>query len=897
MDSAMTTTLASRAKPTDLTDSSSPKKTTNILSRYLSGKDQQWKAYYERNGPLTLLDLPIDILHLIVKEITHTNDLTSLALANSTLYNLAIPLIYSRFDIVWPDGNIQPSETKSVDALTYGLATLCRGSSFSRTTRKGWNSSVRPPGKFMDNGYAKYTKKFSLGNGPKDWVEDYMITKEGGKMLGTLVSIAISKMNNLEAFVWDMPTGVLSDIFEALSSLDESMDDSTETACKLNRVWVRWHDNSDQQLAASSGLLNPGGSPAAVVPLGSQLTPIGIMLPADARHPTPRGPISYSEHHCEYPTFSVLPPLKSLTVLDIDELSYLDEMAVLIERSKDTLQELRVGISTKAVHKDFVQTWDGPELEQIDHDAQWPGQSTIGERRLGGVLGVLVGKVYDIRKKPLMRMNGKLAAETAGRLEPTSWTVPPVSSDTQGEVDDVTRATTPPEAQDTNGHVTEAAATQPQMPGDILAKAQALLKGEKPNKASPGGRRKRLEGKLKLQTLELERMPLSMQVCRSAFDWSTLTSLTLLECAQHETLWKILRKSFQPTPIGTGFGVSDDNSKMLPSGVLYEYHLALKHIHTDITTPALISFIKETLAPNTLEVLFLQDRRRGASGPPPVLLDTIFRGALKKHRTSLQKLLLDSSARSPLPGAVSVESTRWRNWTLNTEVLMYMTSGRMGNLRELAVSLDYKDWHTFLQRLPNIPHLRSINIPHVADYVGGAFDPRELAHQITDIITLRPEIRLCYIGLGAKCFEILESRSSPGSRSKRNGYGGSEDGDEDDGVAAAAALQAGIDSAVVNAGGLVPVDDPLEGEEEDTSDEEEVDDELDEEEETDDEITPTTANSDLDDTQSVGEEEEEDDDDDDDFDESDGGKVKLKLREILFYDDKVAVFRARHGRL
>ncbi len=86
------------------------------------------------------------------------------------------------------------------------------------------------------------------------------------------------------------------------------------------------------------------------------------MLPSNASHPTPKPAVPYSEHHVEYPTFSVLPPLESLTVLEIDELAYLDEMALLIERSKDRLQELRVGISAKAMHKDFVQTWDGSGL-------------------------------------------------------------------------------------------------------------------------------------------------------------------------------------------------------------------------------------------------------------------------------------------------------------------------------------------------------------------------------------------------------------------------------------------------------------------------------------------------------------------------------------------------------
>ncbi|EAQ89321.1 hypothetical protein CHGG_05940 [Chaetomium globosum CBS 148.51] len=44
---------------------------------------------------------------------------------------------------------------------------------------------------------------------------------------------------------------------------------------------------------------------------------------------------------------------------------------------------------------------DGPSLEQIDHRARWLGESTVGARRLGGVLGLLVGKVYDIPKRKI----------------------------------------------------------------------------------------------------------------------------------------------------------------------------------------------------------------------------------------------------------------------------------------------------------------------------------------------------------------------------------------------------------------------------------------------------------------------------------------------------------------
>ncbi|KAK0612922.1 hypothetical protein B0T17DRAFT_593175 [Bombardia bombarda] len=884
---ASTSTTTATATATAITPASTQEKTSRIVSEYLKGKDQQWKAIYERKGPLTLLELPVDVLRLIVKEITHTNDLTSLALTNSAFHNLAIPLIYSRFDIVWPDGQISTSESKSVDALTYGLSTLCLGNAFARTARRTFNPTAAGSlNTFAGNDYAKYTKKFSLGNGPEDWVNEYKITKESGKMLGTMVSLAVAKMKNLEAFVWDMPTGVLSDIFMALSSLGDQPDNN----CKLSRVWIRWHENIEH-LAGSSSSAIPipmGGGAAAVVPLGSQLTPIGIMLPPNGTHPIPRPAYSYSENYCEYPTFSVLPPLKSLTVLDIDELAYLDEMAVLIERSKDTLQELRVGIAARSTHKDFVQTWDGAGLKQIDHAAKWPGESTIGERRLGGILGVLVGKVYDIRKRPLLsRVKDKITPDNSADPEPSTLPTTPIPTSPQAEGDHPATPTggVPSSLQTTDVNADQTVSSEVSSQANLLKKPQSLSKEDQTGTVN-GEARKRLEGKLKLQSLELERVPLSLQVCRNAIDWSTLTSLTLLDCAQHETLWKILRKQFQPTPLGPGYGISTSSSKPPPPNTPLQYHLALKQIHTDFTTPTLISFIKETLAPNTLEVLFLQDRTR-PNQPYPLPLDMILKGPLKRHRLSLRKLLLDSSAKLPAQGSLIVgDSGRWRNWTLTTEVLTYITSGRMPNLKELAVSLDYKDWHTFLQRLPNVPQLRAINVPHIAEYINSTCDPIELAHQIADIITLRPEIRLCYIGIGVKCFEILEYRET----SSGMGAAGFVDIVTNDDPNLLLNNHPGS-STTTAANGM---NGGLNGEEqEDTSDEEDDDDDSE-----DDDNTPTTATSEPDETQSDGDNVgggEEDDDDKDSFVELDKGRVKLRLREILFYDDKVAIFRARHG--
>jgi len=928
------------------------------ISNLLKDKEQEWRAVAERKGPLRLLDLPMDVLKEIVKEVTHTNDLTALALTHSALHNLAIPHIYSRFDIVWPDAAATTDPRTGVDALTYGLATLCMGDVFTDHSKPqsfacmncgtenitecshGLKSGSGGAQRRLGNQYPQFTRKFSLGNGPTDWVQEYLITKESGKMLGTLVALAVARMVHLETFVWDMPTGVLRDVWLALSSLQNR--DPTQD-CRLERVWVRWHDNSDPSIPAPTQGSNNGSSTTPQMLANSQLTSVGWTVPPGslATSQGPSYPIPYSQSRVEYPTLSVLPPLRSLSVLDIDELDYLDEMSVLIAKSKDRLRELRVGVSAKAVNRDFAIAWDGTNLHQVDHKAQWPGASTVGERRLGGVLGVLLGRIFDIRKKqkakpekkdrstsmasstPIPPEAQQMAATAAsldfsnqdaelllshmsesleGEAHQDVWPgkestgfseailsspfngdgAPPVNNtngldlhpphlstagvdSAQSDVDSLTALISAHDLSTVAQNVTtspiamhsEVISGPPLRRSHTQSQKQAHFSEIKP------AERERLDGKLKLQTLELERIPLSIAVLQKGFDWSVLANLTILDCAQHDRLWVMLRRHFQPTPLS-----SSHSSK---HGTGTQYHLNLKRIHTDAASPALISFLKETLAPNTLETLFLQDRRR-PSGATPVTIDAIYRGPLKRHRASLKRLMLDSSDRVPRSVASPSDSSRWRAWVPNRDVLNFITSGRMSSLRELSIAIDYSNWHHFLQRLPQIPHLRSLNIPFIADHVTPAFDPRELALQVVDVIVLRPEVELCYMGVSHKCFEILENRP----HDDMHGSGDSH-------------------SSAANGGpGGTQTDEEDEDEDEDGSDEDE-----DEEDEEDDNGTAIGAPLGVDPDETESEISDHDNSDSDSWDGSDDGRsnVRLRLREILFYDDKVSIFKARHGKL
>ncbi|KAI9810824.1 MAG: hypothetical protein M1827_006031 [Pycnora praestabilis] len=963
------------------------------ISKFLKGKEKEWNAVAEKKGPLQLLDLPVDVLKEIIKEVTHTNDLTALALTHSALHNLTVPHIYSRFDIVWPDAHATADPRTGVDALTYGLATLVMGeeifgeSSSQNTTKSSIPSQnyacgecgtvnhpydnelnpsaslpSRPRRRRRGNHFSQYTRKFSLGNGPPDWVAEYMITKEGGKMLGTLVALALARMPNLETFTWDMPTGVLRDVWLALSSLGDGRNGHE---CRLERIWVRWHDNSESLMTPNSIPPPPPPPP----PLGTitPVTSVGVLIPPNAGStianmsslPNLQFVPPLSLDRVEYPTFSVVPSLKSLSVLDIDELPYLEEMSILIGRSQDRIRELRVGIAAHAEKRPWVGSWDGEGIQQVDHNAYSWTTSTLGPLRLGGVLGVLVGRVYDIRRKPRLTHsgtrkeneppsistsgaahsnngNGFNPADTSEDLaHPGSITsatandalipahgsndpaVYPLSPTFEAGADQAqthqlaTNSGDPPVSHTIpdlhihmglNNHPPDASALPGTASNQLEAvdhtkiKAQPVMSGVLPvptlmsipqikdvsEKEAPT--RQPLNGKLKLDILELERVPLSIPVMHKAFDWSVLTSLTLLQCENHEELWKALRRAFSPRPIHSPISVSSraNSLPVAPHGLRHykssslknasngqlEYQLNLKKVHVDAVSPSLISFLRDTLAPNSLETLFLQEGQLYTSNG--VTIENIYRGPLRRHRTSLKKLMIDSSSKTP--GQVGL-GPRWKKWIFNREVLTFVTSGRMSSLRELGMSLEYKDWHYFLQRLPLVPHLRSLYIPFIVDHVHASnLDPRELALQVVDIVALRPEVEICYMGILSKCFEILEKKCH------EERHGSHETG---------ASLQTS------HPGGTDP-EDENDGSEEDDEDENGVD-----EEDIDDAVAiaagvdPDETDSDLSSSEPI----EESDDEDLYRMEEEKSRVTPRLREILFYDDKVAIFKARHGRL
>jgi hypothetical protein len=413
----------------------------------------------------------------------------------------------------------------------------------------------------------------------------------------------------------------------------------------------------------------------------------------------------------------VIPALKSLSVLDIDELPYLDEMSILIARSQKKLRELRVGIAPHAQQRDWVTAWEGDGIQQVDYSSTSTATTSISERRLGGVLGILVGRVHNLRQAAsshaslpsTTEINRVLSAgptvAKASPLEHASSAGQGFQADRDSDIMETADAENAHEQAETvaqaipanvnaysmlddeqPGIDTTTAPTYPGLGVPMRIKPRDSVLGDDATRdnQTAGPAESILNGKLRLEVLELERVPLSVTVLLKAFDWSVLTALTLLNCNNHEQLWKSLRRTYTPRQTYPSGSPSSSRAYKASYTLRSEYSLSLKKIHTNTVSPSLIAFLRETLAPNTLEVLFLQEGRSYSS---TVTVDAIYRGPLRRHRASLKKLMIDSSDKGP-----DGHATRWRRWILNRDIITFITSGRMNSLRELAVSIDYKDW-------------------------------------------------------------------------------------------------------------------------------------------------------------------------------------------------------------
>jgi hypothetical protein len=350
-----------------------------------------------------------------------------------------------------------------------------------------------------------------------------------------------------------------------------------------------------------------------------------------------------------------------VAVLDIDEPAYVEELGVLIERSRRHLVELRIGIAMKA----HMATWVTCKNET---DLLW--ESLMGWPKAGGILSVLS------RREPKNHEGENVTASSDAGLVSSNSAGPVSQTDSKSGASAQTTSL-PPDSNQPNcvSHPASphSTPTRPRLP-DHFARAS--------------------DEKLNLEVLELERVPLSIPTLLPTLDWTRLSTLTLMRCEDHEGLWRALRRKYAPPPMPQKRPQNRDPRRATfntPSPP--EYQLKIKHLRTDTVSPYLMLFIKDTLAPNTLESVYLNE---GAGYESSVHIDAIYRHILRKHRLSLRKVSIDASERFGTwhnrHGNVDTVSNRWHKWMFNHEMISFVTSGRMPQLRELGMAMHYRDW-------------------------------------------------------------------------------------------------------------------------------------------------------------------------------------------------------------
>ena len=638
-----------------------------------------------------------------------------------------------------------------------------------------------------------------------------------------------------------MPTGILRDIWISLSSLGD------HRPSKLEKLWIRFHDN--QAALNDAGLVQPTTENQTPTTLPAVAATNPHLQQGDLLNPERYGvtKIAWTDHQLETPSFSIMPALRSLSVLEIDELRYLVELSTLLRRSLRTLRELRLGLAT---------TLHIPPSAKNEIDT--------ASLFHGGVWALLMCRIYD------SIASGSFTPEASTNLQKNMEGLRIASSDSANDIS----STSVNEHTDTNEEAIDPALCHtseilqigrvnlgtmvepiPSVGATAANKLSEAMESLDVRNEAHGDNLMSHE-KLRLEVLEIEKLTrLDGSILSRAIDLTVLSSLTFLHCGDQSVLWDRLRTDFAPrktriTPPHSGIHGTPPRKELRKTfSDDMEYQLRLKRIHTDAVSSELVSFLKNTLASNSLEHMFLQDTEKY---PSPVTLEAIYRGPLRRHRASLTKVLIDSSYGSP---SSRLRSATARKWMLNRNVLTFVTSGKMCKLRELATAIEYKDWHHFLQRLPNIPHLRSLYIPMIYDHpYGGSLNVKDFALGAIDIVALKPEVQLCYLGIKNKCFEILEvkhkDRTMKGpappltdeesdNDTQDDDHNDDEDDSEDGG--AAAAPQPTEPGAMDSCGSITTEEDEQEA--------------------------PMKK------------------------------KINLKLREILFYDDKISIFKARHGRL
>ncbi|KAG8166560.1 hypothetical protein KVR01_002249 [Diaporthe batatas] len=289
---------------------------------------------------LQFTDLPQELQKEIISH-CHQPELICLSLVSKHFRALAAAELYRNFHIVFPDED-DPAFDSPIDGLAGGLETFVTS----------------------DYDYAKHLRDISLdtlsaGDKAETAYKPYLYSVSCGKFLNTLLLLTLRKARALETLRWNIRVELSRPVYKALHSIDTlshlhirlqagpslyehppplplSPPGATPNASSHHLPLL-----DAQPPPPTFAALPPPPPPFYIPPPTSSLPP----LQPPPKPPARIKPFKKSPSSKNPPTLSGFKELKTLSVLDIDDLDVVTELKTCVRNSHATLSKLKLSFS------------------------------------------------------------------------------------------------------------------------------------------------------------------------------------------------------------------------------------------------------------------------------------------------------------------------------------------------------------------------------------------------------------------------------------------------------------------------------------------------------------------------------------------------------------------------
>ncbi|CZR69242.1 uncharacterized protein PAC_19142 [Phialocephala subalpina] len=290
---------------------------------------------------LSILDLPSETQKDILKYASST-DLIALSLVCKQFRDLAAEKLYRTFHIVFPDDD-DPLNDSPIDGLAGGLDTFVTS----------------------DYDYAQYLREITLetlsgGDKGERAYRHYLYDVSCGKFMNTLLLLTLRKARALETFKWDIRVELSRPVFKALHQIQS-----------IQHLQLRMQSGPSIYQAPPALTSQPATASEAGIAVNIlQHEPITVYFPPSSPTSESNSPntfslgskISSTAHQkansgllpgVKTPplTLSGFRNLKTLSILDMDTLDYIDELKVCVQNCSPTLSNLRLSFSESLANK------------------------------------------------------------------------------------------------------------------------------------------------------------------------------------------------------------------------------------------------------------------------------------------------------------------------------------------------------------------------------------------------------------------------------------------------------------------------------------------------------------------------------------------------------------------